>query len=107
MNFVPMLQAPHNVADFAYLHYLRMSITILDINMCLRFGSLGCVVIVVRHITGSGFDEIVIRIKTGSSNCFSGRREKLLFLYGRHIQIDRFEEPALDEAFTKIAQYCI
>src|SRR5919206_1499152 len=72
--------------------------------MILGFRFRGVVVTVIRNIAGPVFDEVVIGIETRALELLSRDEEKLSLLVLWHVEIDRFEQTARNEAATQIAQ---
>src|SRR5207237_2922646 len=91
---------------FANLADTRPCVTVFNVNTALRFLILRRVVVVIRHIAGAIFDEVILRIVT-SGYTSAGRGQKIAPLLNRHVQINGFEETPRDEAFAEIGQYLI
>src|SRR6266850_1198717 len=104
MQLITALQSADDLADLANLANTRSRIAVFNKDETLRFHSCRGVVIVIGNIAGPVFDEVIIRIVTGSRDAVSSLRKKRRLLCQGHVQINCLEEPAAREAAAQISE---
>src|SRR2546430_12018120 len=61
MQFIAALQTAHRVTHLTDLANLGMRITVFDVDACARLSAFRSVVVVIGHVSGMIFDEIIFR----------------------------------------------
>ena len=78
MQFVSALQTAHDLAYLADLANPRSRVSVFNVDARLRFDTLGSVVVVVGHVAGAVFNEVVVRIETAAFDAGARRCQKLV-----------------------------
>src|SRR5436190_18565088 len=101
MQFIAPTKAAHYFADFTDFADDWTGITVFDIDV--RFHAARSVIVIVRNIAGAIFDEIVLGREARTRNHGPRVIEKIGAFVWRHIQIDRFEQTAIDKSKTEVS----
>ena len=72
-----LLKSAHDLAHFADFTYLGMGVAVFNIDARLRLDTFSGVVIVVRNVTRAIFNEVILRVETGTCDAFASRRQKI------------------------------
>ncbi len=77
VQFIAALQPANDLANFGDLANAGTRIAVFNVDATLWLGAFGGVVVVIRHVAGAIFDEVVIRIVACFDDTLPRFRQKL------------------------------